>query len=104
MENEQEAREIKRICEEIVRLCNPQKIIYYNAKTSFSTGQIREISLCVVVDTRDKAACSKQIYLAVDSPIAFNLLLYTPEEWEMLQKDCGSFASRILRKGVVIHG
>jgi predicted nucleotidyltransferase len=88
---------------EICALSNPDKIILFGHKSDINSENIRDISLCVIVDTMDKEALECSIYMSVDLDVAFNLLIYTPDEWEMLTYDPQSYAFRIVSKGSVIY-
>ncbi len=96
--------EIERIRDEIVTLCKPEKIILFGTKHNVSTGSLREITLCVVVESPDKAAIERRLYMDISSELAFNVLLYTPVEWHRHLDDEQSYAHRIMEKGTVIYG
>ncbi|HHY51830.1 MAG TPA: nucleotidyltransferase domain-containing protein, partial [Clostridiales bacterium] len=34
----------------------------------------------------------------------FDVLLYTPREWEQLTADASTFASRIIQEGTIVYG
>jgi acyl-ACP thioesterase len=94
---------IKTVCGEIVKNYNPEKIILYNIKRSVG-GEIRSFKICVILETRDRHEMEKKIYLNVDSDIPFDVLVYTPAEWENLISEKSSFACRIIKGGTYIHG
>lgn len=94
--------ELERIENEILRLCRPQKMILFGQKKFVSTDRVRDVDICLVMDTRDKLAAEKKIYLGIDSDISFDLVIYTPAEWEEMLREPQSFASRILEKGTCI--
>lgn len=96
--------EIERIRDEIVARCKPEKIILFGTKHSVSSGSLREITLCVVVDSPDKAALERQLYMDINSDISFNVLVYTTDEWNRHLSDEQSYAHRIMEKGTVIYG
>jgi len=95
--------EIRRISGEIARLCRPERIILFDAKKRVSTGELKGCNLCVIARTDDKAQLEQSLYLAVDSPLSYTLILYTPEQWETLTADEQSYAYRIRQKGTVIY-
>ena len=95
--------EIKRICDEIVRLCAPVRVILYNKKTDGTTGRLREVSLCVVINGDDAEGTERALYMGIDSDLAFNLILYTSGQWIELTADEQSHACKIMRKGSVIY-
>ena len=91
------------ISREICALCDPSRIILFGRKTHHGSDEIRDISLCVIVDTDDKESLENSIYLNVDHAVSFNLLLYTPEEWARLTLDSTSYAHRIVGKGITVY-
>lgn len=96
--------EIKRICDEIVRLCAPIQVVLYGSKTDGVTGDLREVSLCVVIDGDDTEGVERALYMGIDSFLAYNLILYTRQQWNELTADEQSYACKIMRKGTVIYG
>ena len=95
--------EVQRICDEIVRLCRPEKVILFDRKNRVSTGEIKSISLCVIIAGQDKDEVEKKIYLEVDSPLSFTLIVYTLEQWDKLLEDDQSYARRIMQKGTLLY-
>jgi hypothetical protein len=91
------------VCKDIVEGYNPEKVILYNIKRSVD-GEIRSFKICVIVETKDRLEMEKKIYLNVDSDIPFDVLVYTPSEWENLISEKSSFACRIIKEGTYIHG
>lgn len=94
---------IKRVCEDIVKSYNPEKVILYNVKRSVS-GEIRGFKICVIADTDNRFDMEKHIYLNTDSDIPFDVLVYTPKEWTELINEKNSFACRIIKEGTYIYG
>lgn len=91
------------ICREICALCDPNLIIMFGQKMDYANDEIRDISLCVIVDTDDKEELENTIFLNVDYDMSFNLLIYTPEEWSRLIPDPQSYAHRITEKGTTVY-
>lgn len=94
---------VKTVCEHIIGQFHPQKVILFNIKHSPS-GSEKSFKLCVVVDTADKISVEKRIYLDIDSEIPFDVLIYTPQEWDSLMLQKHSFATRISQEGTFIYG
>lgn len=94
---------ISSVCEEIVNNFSPEKVILYNVKRNV-TGEIRSFKICVIVETDNRLDTERHIYLDVDSDIPFDVLVYTPDEWDRLLKEKSSFAYRIINGGTYIHG
>ena len=93
--------EIMDVALRIRELCGPQSIFLYNRREGLR-GATTAFKLCLVVETEDKAALERTIYLEVDSEVPFDVLLYTPEEWEICSKDTAAFACKIKETGVVL--
>jgi len=96
--------EVKRICDEIVRLCAPGLVILYGSKLDGATGDLREVSMCVVVDGDDAEGIERALYMGIDSDLSYNLILYTRQQWIDLTADEQSYACKIMRKGTVLYG
>lgn len=92
---------IRSVAAEIERGENPEHIILFNQKKGVG-GRLLSFKLCVVVNTDDKTAVEKRIYLGIDSDIPFDVVIYTPEEWNELVKTPHSFASIISETGVTV--
>jgi hypothetical protein len=56
------------------------------------------------METEEKAEAEKRIYLDIDSDIPFDVLVYTPREWESLMLQKHSFAKRITQEGTYVYG
>lgn len=97
---------LKPVIDQIRELLSAEKTYLFSVKRDEVNGEITEFSLGVItprVDGTNRNAVIKEVYLAVDSEISYNLFLYSPDEWERLTEDSSSFASRILRKGTRIE-
>ncbi len=94
---------ILEVCREICALCDPARIILFGQKLDVNTAQVREFSLCVLVDTSNKHGVVEDIYLSVECETSFNLLVYTPSEWVALMEDTQSYAYRIVQKGSTVY-
>lgn len=94
---------IKKVCDEIEKNFNPDKVILYNVKRNVS-GEMRGFKICVIVNTANRLDTEKHIYLDVDSEIPFDVLVYTPVEWDKLLSEKSSFACRVIREGTYVYG
>lgn len=94
---------IKNVCDEIVKNFDPKKVILYNMKRSVGE-EINGFKICVIVDTSSRLDTEKHIYLDIDSDIPFDVLVYTPVEWDKLLNEKNSFACRIIKEGTYIYG
>lgn len=94
---------IKSVCSEITTEFKPEKIILFNVKKSVS-GDVRSFKICVIVETENRLDTERHIYLDVDSDIPFDVLVYTPKEWDALLNEKSSFACRVIKEGTYIYG
>ena len=93
---------VQRLAAEIRALCSPEKIYLYHAKFDLNQ-QVTSFKICVVAETGDKAALERKIYLSLDCDLPYDLVLYTPEEWEACMQNPHSFAGTIREKGVLLY-
>lgn len=91
--------EVKRVLSEIKRISSAEDMIVYALKREGTSDRVRGVNVCVIADTTDKTALEREIYLEIESDLAFYVMIYTPDEWENLLLDPQSYASRIAEKG-----
>ena len=91
------------ILSDILRHCSPQKVILYGEKRTLSTSEIKSLDFCIILPEVDKPSLLHELYQTIDSPVPFNLLLYSCDEWEELTEDFSSYASAIQKKGTVLY-
>ena len=90
------------VSQRIVEMFAPSRIYLYNQRMG-TCGQTSGFKLCVILATQDKAKVERDIYLHIDCEVPFDVIVYTPEEWEALQnRDC-SFARKIKQTGIVVY-
>lgn len=94
---------IDAVCHRIVVLFAPKKVLLFSRKRDLD-GATTSFKLCIIADTEDKTQIQKEIYLNVDCDVPFDVVLYTPDEWEELSADDATFAYRITKTGCVIYG
>lgn len=97
-----DSQEVRGVVEEIAKLIRPNAIYLYNHKRTLS-GQIASFKLCVIADCVKEAA-ERQIYREIDCMIPYDIILYTPEEWQQLTDRPDTFAHKISRTGTVVYG
>ncbi len=96
---------IRQAVADILRACQPLKIILFAEKRTMSTGKLKAFSLCVVVpEGTDCRQLRTRLHLALLADVPVNLSVYTTEEWGDLLADETSYAAWIARKGQVIYG
>ena len=94
---------VKAVCDRIIKDFSPLKVILFNIKRS-PDGEEKSFKVCIVIDTDDKIGVEKRIYLDIDSEIPFDVLVYTPQEWDGLLLEKHSFAKRITQEGTYVYG
>lgn len=102
MRNLQENQLLEQMCHQLVASFHPQKIILFNKKVS-TDGALSSFKLCVILDTDDVLATEQKIYLALDFDLPYDILVYTPAEWDKYSTDPDSFASHVNQKGMVLY-
>ncbi len=89
---------------DILKVCEPARVILYAEKRTMTTGELKSISLCVVVpDGADCRELRTKLYLALVMQVPINLNVYTVGEWEELSRYPGSYAAWIAQKGQVVY-
>lgn len=94
---------LRSLCDGIVNICSPSKIILYGCKSAHGSDEIREVNLCIVVK-KDPKETERKLYRCLECDFAFNLLVYNEEYFTALLSDPTSYASSIAKKGTVLHG
>lgn len=95
---------IRQTTQDILRVCQPQRIILFAEKRTMSTGKLKAFSLCIIVpDGSDCRHLRTQLHLALSADVPVNLNVYTVDEWDDLLEDETSYAAWIARKGQVIY-
>lgn len=96
------SQEVAEVVEQIIRLISPMRIYLYNQRidAKYITTSFK---LCIIAAVEDKYVAERDIYMEIDCDIPFDILLYSPEEWEELTSHTASFAHRIKRTGTVVY-
>ncbi|WP_297283188.1 hypothetical protein [uncultured Agathobaculum sp.] len=89
---------------DILRVCQPRRIILFAEKRTMATGKLKAFSLCVIAPNgSDCRHLRTQLHLALSADVPVNLSVYTADEWDDLLEDETSYAAWIARKGQVIY-
>ena len=86
----------------IIRLAAPERILLFSQKTA-PDGAVSSVKLCVVVNAGGTEEIERQLYMELDCPIPFDILVYSQADWDQRTKEPGSFASRIQKTGSVLY-
>lgn len=96
--------QIKHILSHILEHCDPCTVILYGEKHALATGEIKSLDFCIILPEVDKPSLTHKLYLAIESDIPFQVLLYSCREWQTLIQDATSYATAIRKKGTVLYG
>ena len=96
--------ELEKITRQFVDRYQPEKILLFGSQAKNSAGRDSDIDLCVIVNVTDKRKLLTDMYLNIVSDLPFDVLLYSPNEWEQCVADHTSFACQIIKEGVILHG
>jgi len=96
--------ELEKIKNQIIELYSPSKIILFGSLAKKCIKASSDIDLCVVIDTEDKRALIRDMYLKISTNKPYDILIYTISEFEKYKEDGLSFLYKILKEVVVIHG
>ena len=89
---------------DILRVCQPRRIILFAEKRTMATGKLKAFSLCVIAPNgSDCRHLRTQLHLALSADVPVNLSVYTADEWDDLLEDETSYAAWIARKGQVTY-
>jgi len=96
--------ELEKITQQFIDRYQPEKIFLFGSQAKSSSGRNSDIDLCVIVEVADKRKLLTDIYLNIVSDLPFDVLLYSPGEWDRCVADRTSFAYQIIKEGVMLHG
>ena len=86
-----------------LEMFRPEKVFLFGsfATTSFNPGT-SDIDLCVVAKSEDKREILTKMYTEIKLDLPYDILLYTPEEWDHSVQDPFSFAYHISMTGMML--
>jgi predicted nucleotidyltransferase len=91
----------------IIKGVHPTKIYLFGSRTTDASGEESDIDLLVVAPSSDRPLDRRmklrRMLLEYDRRIGLDLLVYTPDEFEMLKKEPSSFISSVIRKGTKLY-
>lgn len=100
----QKQKEIKKIVEQIVKGYKPEKVILFGSFASGSPKENSDVDLVVIKKTKVRfIERLKEIAKIVKSWTAFDILVYTPREWQEALKEGNYFIEEITKTGKVIY-
>jgi len=96
-------QELDSIKEQIVSNYQPDKIILFGSLARGVVHKNSDIDLCVIKDTIDKRKLQRDISMHVDSNKPFDIIVYTPKEWDDLSLDKSRIAYIVSKEGKTIY-
>jgi predicted nucleotidyltransferase len=102
--NEEVRKHIKDLCEQIVRAVQPQKIILFGSQAYGTPHEDSDVDLLVIMPFQiSPHRQAFNIRMQVETPLALDLLVRTPEVVEERIKLGDSFLREIVEQGQVIY-
>lgn len=98
--------EIKVITDKIALLLEAELIYVFGVKRNDPDDNVTDFDVCVVTslaENTERNYLLKRVYMEIESEIPYDIFLYSPTEWNHFTQNPSSFASRILRKGVIAY-
>ncbi len=95
---------LKIVTDRIISKYNPQQILLFGSQAKNNSKKDSDIDLCVVINTHNKRKLLADMYYSIETEKPIDILLYTPQEWEMCASDKMSFAYKINTEGVKLYG
>lgn len=92
------------IIHQIIKSYSPEKILLFGSQAKGTAHYNSDIDLCIIKPTENKRKLIAEMYLNIESEKPIDILLYTPEEWKQCISDKTSFAYKINKEGVTLHG
>ena len=96
--------ELKKAIVSSYKKLNPVKIILFGSWCRNEEDKYSDVDIIVIYETKKRFLDRlKELYLMWDIPVAFDILAYTPEEFEKMLKEKNPFIKKINREGEVIY-
>ena len=92
---------IKELTSQIVGKYDPDKIIMFSHKLNVK-NEITSFKICIVIDTSDKEQLEKDIYISIDCCMPYDIIIYTPNEWDRLLRIRIHLLKKLIRRGGAI--
>jgi len=83
--------DIVKITKQLIDHFAPMKIILFGSQAKGTATARSDIDLCIVAEADDKRGLLTEMYCTIDVDKPYDLLLYTPNEWDACVGDKGSF-------------
>jgi len=96
--------ELKKAIVSSYKKLDPVKIILFGSWCRDEEDKYSDADIIVIYETKKRFLDRlKELYLMWDIPVAFDILAYTPVEFEKMLKEKNTFIERINTEGEVIY-
>ena len=96
--------ELKKAIVSSYKKINPVKMILFGSWCSDEEDKYSDVDIIVIYETKKRFLDRlEELYLMWDIPVAFDILAYTPEEFDKMLKEKNPFIETINREGEVIY-
>ena len=96
--------ELKKAIISSYKKINPVKIILFGSWCRDEEDKYSDVDIIVIYETKKRFLDRlEELYLIWDIPVAFDILAYTPVEFERMLKEKNPFIKRINKEGEVIY-
>jgi predicted nucleotidyltransferase len=91
----------------IIKKTNPEKIYLFGSRATGASNEQSDIDLIIVAPSNERPLerrmVLRRMLIEYDRRIGLDLLVYTPDEFNMLAKEPSSFISSAVQQGVKIY-
>jgi len=91
----------------IIRKIHPEKIFLFGSYATEMSDEQSDIDLLIIAPSNDRPLERRlklrRLLLEYDRNIGLDLLVYTPEEFDLLAKEPSSFIYSAIRQGKIIY-
>jgi len=96
--------ELKKAIISSYKKLNPVKIILFGSWCRDEEDKYSDVDIIVIYETKKRFLDRlEELYLMWDIPVAFDILAYTPVEFEEMLKEKNPFIKKINREGEIIY-
>ena len=96
--------ELKKAIVSSYKKINPVKIVLFGSWCRDEEDKYSDVDIIIIYETKKRFLDRlEELYLMWDIPIAFDILAYTPEEFDKMLKEKNPFIKIINSEGEVIY-
>ncbi|MDR2908454.1 MAG: hypothetical protein LBU86_01030 [Oscillospiraceae bacterium] len=94
--------DIRETARSIARILGAEVIYLYNHRID-SSGRLTTCKLAAIAELTDREEGMRRVYREADCELPFDLVIYTPAEWEELTRQKTAFATHIKNTGHIVY-